>query len=135
MIGAVVDLFVRNEEAARVLIYDIAAGAPFLRKLKAKRPELFLTFARLSDALRTMMDAGLLPPMNPDKAIVFASTVFLLLPLALSNLDLLRPAGSAAHADLTDPEAWKGFLVDLLLRIMQGPAEAMPPLAVIEKLY
>ena len=114
-----VDMFMQNRETSRMLLYDIAAGAPFLRKLKKKRPELFKTFDVMSTILADWMDAEAIRRLDADKSIVMVAMVVLCLPVMLPSFDILRPRRSRRHAALADPQGWRTFLGELMSTILQ----------------
>ena len=119
LIDAFIDVLARNEDAARMLIYDLATGAQTLRRLREKRPDLFQTFERLSDAVNGLMRAGMLPPLDADKSIIFPAMVALLLPVARSCMDLWRSPGTAEYQSLTSLDSWKTYVHDVLTQIMR----------------
>jgi AcrR family transcriptional regulator len=113
------EIVLRNKEASMILIDDVAAGAPFLKRLKQKRPELFQTFGLLSAFLQNLMENKRIESLDPDKSIVLTAAIIISVPILLPSLDILRPKGTPEYVNLTDVESWKNFLAKLLQSILK----------------
>jgi len=116
MLSAYLEAFLRNPDATRMILHDLAAGTPALRQLKRTRPDLIQPFRDISDGLRSLMDSGNLRDLDPDKAVLTAMLLLMAVPVFLPHADILCEKGTDRHKSLADPEAWKAFLSEVLLR-------------------
>ncbi len=113
------DAFARNKDMVNLVIHDIAVGAPALRELKDKRPELFRTFSRVSDHLAKMVKQGKIhSSVDTDKVVIMAVLTMISLLGFLPHADLVREKGSAEYNSLTSLDEWRAYLVQAVGRVL-----------------
>ena len=118
LIAGVLDNFMKNQEAVRLVLYDVVSGAKFLRKLRKTRPELFATFKLATGMVDQLGDAGMIRKIDSEKAIFMLSMVIAMLPIIRQHVDIFAEKDSDAYQSLSDIDGWKTFLADVIRRIM-----------------
>lgn len=116
MLSAYLEAFLKNPDATRMIIHDMAAGAGTLRRLKKKRPDLFQPFLDISDRLKRLGSESQIRPLDPDKAVLTTMLLLMAVPVFLPHADLIRPKQDPLYDKLTDMDLWKRFLAEVLSR-------------------
>jgi len=113
------EAFARNKDMVNLVIHDIAVGAPALRELRDKRPELFATFRAVSEHLAEGKKRGeIASTVDPDKAVILAVLTMVALLGFLPHADLVREKGSGEYESLTNLDEWKTYLVESIGRVL-----------------
>lgn len=113
------DAFARNKDMVNLVIHDIAVGAPALRELRDKRPELFDTFRAVSDHLAEGKKQGkVASSVDTDKAVILAVLTMIAILGFLPHADLVREEGTAEYELLTNLNEWRTYLVESVGRVL-----------------
>lgn len=118
------EAFQKNKEAVGMLLHDLMAGGEFLKKLKAKRPQLFSSFGLLMDFFDSLSKNGIIRQANPEKAVVAIATFLIAYPILQDSLKVFVETDSDTYKSLTDVESWKDFIRDLVNIVMFHPKHA-----------
>jgi len=118
LLSAYLDAFLKNPDATRMILHDLAAGAATLKRLKKARPDLIRPFGEISARLQALMDQEKIRAMDADKSVLTAMRLLVAIPVFLPHADLLHPRGSAAHRSITSTDQWKLFLAEVLARAL-----------------
>ena len=118
MLSAYLDAFLKNPDATRMILHDLAAGAATLKRLKKKRPDLIQPFQEISSRLKTLMDEEKIRSMDPDKSVLTTMLMLIAIPVFLPHADLLHPKGSPEHKKMTGTDQWKEYLAEVLVRTL-----------------
>ena len=118
MLSAYLDAFLKNPDATRMILHDLAAGAATLKRLKKKRPDLIQPFQEISSRLKTLMDEEKIRSMDPDKSVLTTMLMLIAIPVFLPHADLLHPKGSPEHKKMTSTDQWKEYLAEVLVRAL-----------------
>ncbi|MBU0993349.1 MAG: TetR family transcriptional regulator [Proteobacteria bacterium] len=105
------------KEYARILLDDISTGAKALQRLKTKDPQLFKITNDVSALLKYFMDKGDIYPLDPDISVMAVVMLMVSFSCIQPYMHIVAPKGSEAHKNLSDPEKWKEFMLQLLARI------------------
>lgn len=105
------------KEYARIMLDDISTGAKALQQLKAKHPELFKITNDVSALLKYFMDQGYIHPLDPDISVMAVVMLMVSFSCLQPYMHIVAPKGSEAHKNLSDPEKWKEFMLQLLSRL------------------
>lgn len=116
MLSAYLNAFLENPDATRMILHDLAAGAPALRQLKRTRPDLIQPFRDISKGVETLMGTARTRKQDPDKLVLTAMLLLMAVPVFLPHADILYEKGTDRHRALTDLDAWKAFLSEVLTR-------------------
>ena len=110
------------KEYSRIILDDISTGAKALQQLKAQRPELFKVVNDVSAIIKSFMDKGHIYPFDPDIGVM--ATIMLMVSFSCIQpyMEIVAPKGSEAFNNLSDPEKWKHFIIDLMARFIVIPS-------------
>lgn len=114
--GKYLQLYFERSEISRIILREIASGGEVLREIRADNPELFSPFHKVVAALKSPEVSAMTGPMDMEMLVLLLMTLGYMIPSALSLVDLLATPTSVAK--LRSPEAWKGFITELVARYM-----------------
>ena len=114
LVGAYLELRMRDPEASQIVIRELLDGGPFLREIVSADPSVLEPTRRVTEAIRRGNGHALRAGVDADMAVLAVAGFSALVGAAGGSADFFFAGGAPSQ------ESWKQHVSDLLLQGLQA---------------